>query len=355
MRIQKDNIVIRSATIEDAIWLNQWWNDGRVMEHAGFPHGLGEALEDTMDTIRNWQSNLSQLCMIEIDDKLVGELNYKIKDDKVAYPGWKICDFSYQNQGYGLRIIMILFGFLFTDELINSKFVIDKIVWDTMLENKRAHHVYEKKIGARKVGVRKDFWQDQTGKWRTAVVYEITKEDFFNRIVSSAQVKNKQNDNGSKQEIKSFQEYDYKSFVNMFNSYLLHDLQMELQYPQIEEICAEIREMVRKQVVFLDLMKINNRNIGFIIYQIDSPRSDWCQKEGFGFIREVYIEKDLRGQGLGKLLSAHVEQSLREKNVVQIYLTADNCGAFWNQCGFTKTHEIGYKNQDPIYVKRINL
>jgi len=101
MRIQKDNIVIRSATIDDAIQLNKWWNDGRVMEHAGFPNGLMESLEDTMNNIRSWEGKLSQLCVIEIDGKLVGELSYRIKDDNVAYPGWKICDFSYQNQGYG--------------------------------------------------------------------------------------------------------------------------------------------------------------------------------------------------------------------------------------------------------------
>ena len=41
MRIQKDNILIRTATVDDAVQLNKWWNDGRVMEHAGFPYGLG--------------------------------------------------------------------------------------------------------------------------------------------------------------------------------------------------------------------------------------------------------------------------------------------------------------------------
>src|SRR5699024_1142166 len=100
MRIQQDSIVIGSATINDAIQLYKWWNDGRVMEHAGFLNGLGESMEDTIDNIRSWEGKLSQLCIIEIDGKPVGELNYKIKGDNVAYPGWKICDFSYQNQGY---------------------------------------------------------------------------------------------------------------------------------------------------------------------------------------------------------------------------------------------------------------
>mgnify|MGYP001315926446 FL=1 len=76
----------------------------------------------------------------------------------------------------------MLFEFLFTDENINSKFPIEKIAWDTMLENTRAQHVYENKIGARRVGVRKDGWKDQTGKWRTVVDYELSKEDFFKAI-----------------------------------------------------------------------------------------------------------------------------------------------------------------------------
>lgn len=58
MRIQKDNIVIRSATVDDVIQLNKWWNDGKVMEHAGFPNGLGEALEDTIENIRSWEGEL---------------------------------------------------------------------------------------------------------------------------------------------------------------------------------------------------------------------------------------------------------------------------------------------------------
>ena len=178
MRIQKENIVIRSATIDDAIQLNKWWNDGKIMEHAGFPNGLGETIEDTIENIKSRENKLNQLCIIEIDGKPVGELSYRIKGDK-AYPGWKICDFNYQNQGYGTKIIMMLLKFLFTDEDINSRFSVNKIILDTMLENKRAQHVYEAKIGAKKIGIRENTWQDQVGNWRSAVDYEITREAFF--------------------------------------------------------------------------------------------------------------------------------------------------------------------------------
>lgn len=178
MRIQKGNIVIRSATVEDALQLNRWWNDGRVMEHAGFPKGLGEPLEDTIANIKSWKGPFRQLCMIEIDGRPAGELNYEIQGD-TAYPGWKICDPNCQNRGYGPQIIRMLFEFLFTDEAVNSNGPIERIAWDTMLENKRARHVYENKIGARRVGIRKDCWKDQTGRLRTAVDYEIRREDFL--------------------------------------------------------------------------------------------------------------------------------------------------------------------------------
>lgn len=154
--------------------------------------------------------------------------------------------------------------------------------------------------------------------------------------------------------IKAIKEPDYESFVNMFNSYFLDDFKIELEHSKIEEICLDIMERTKKQVIFLDLMKINNKSIGFIIYQIDSPESDWCQKEGFGFIREVYIDKELRKQGLGKLLVAHVEQALKDKNIEQIYLTSGDSGLFWSQCGYKTTYETGYRNEDPIYIKKIN-
>lgn len=179
MRIEKENIVIRSATTEDAKQLNQWWNDGNLMKDMGFPNGIGESLEDTINNIKNWEGQLSQLCIVEIDRKPIGELSYRIKGDGVAYPGWKICDFSYQNQGYGPKIIKMLLRFIFMDEIINSKYSIEKIVWDTTFENKRAQHVYENKIGAKKINKQENAWKDQLGNWRTAIDYEITREDFF--------------------------------------------------------------------------------------------------------------------------------------------------------------------------------
>lgn len=180
MRIENENIVIRSVDLKDAVQLNKWWNDGEVMEHAGFPNGLGQSLEETTNEIKSWEGKLSQLCIIEIDGKAVGELSYRIKDDGMAYPGWKICDSKYQNHGYGPKIINMLLEFLFTNNEINKVFPIKEVKWDTMLENKRARYVYEYKIKARKIGTNKNSWKDQLGNRRSSVDYSISREMFLN-------------------------------------------------------------------------------------------------------------------------------------------------------------------------------
>lgn len=182
IRIEKNNLLIRSAVEQDAPLLNAWWNDGRVMEHAGFPNGLGESMEETLENIRRKNRDLERhICIIEIDNVPVGELSFQIIEG-VAYPGWKICETGYQNQGYGPKLIIMLFNYLFNNEQLRNIEKIKRIEWDTMLENKRAQHVYETKIGARKIDMLENSWQDQLGRWRTAIVYEITREEFNHRF-----------------------------------------------------------------------------------------------------------------------------------------------------------------------------
>ena len=48
---------------------------------------------------------------------------------------------------------------------------------DTDLENRRAQHVYEL-LGFRRTGIRRDCWQDQLGRPRSAVDYELRPEGF---------------------------------------------------------------------------------------------------------------------------------------------------------------------------------
>jgi len=176
MFIKKDNLVIRSAALEDAQILTDWWNDGAVMAHAGFPNGLGQSLEETMEQIKKNEIKLSQICIIEVENIRIGEMAFNI-GKKFAEIGIKICEVSYQNQGYGKSLLRMLIDYLFTDEKINNVVKIEKIILDTNINNKRAQRLYEK-LGFRKVATNVDAWKNQLGELQTSIDYEMPLEDY---------------------------------------------------------------------------------------------------------------------------------------------------------------------------------
>ncbi len=177
MYIEKDNLIIRSATVKDAEILTNWWNDGEVMAHAGFPNGLGQAIEDTIKQIETNKHKLSQTCIIKYKDIPIGEMSFGIGKN-LAEIGIKICQVQYQNQGFGSILIKMLIEYLFTDPDLNNKVKINKIILDTNLNNKRAQHVYEA-IGFKKVATNINAWKDQLGEYQCSVDYEMTLEDFL--------------------------------------------------------------------------------------------------------------------------------------------------------------------------------
>lgn len=165
MELQHGNILLRDATKEDAKQLAEWWNDGAVMAHAGFPNGLGTTEEEVAEDIG------TGALIIEEAGKPIGEANYRIVDDKVAKIGIKICVFDCQNRGIGKIVLSMLIRYLFDNGF-------DKIVLDTNMKNKRAQRVYES-LGFRKVRVNIDSWTDQVGKLQSSVDYELLETDFI--------------------------------------------------------------------------------------------------------------------------------------------------------------------------------
>lgn len=164
MELQHGNILLRDATKADAKQLAEWWNNGAVMAHAGFPNGLGTSEEEVAEDIG------AGALIIEEAGKPIGEANYRIVDDKVAEIGIKICVFNCQNRGIGKIVLSMLIRYLFDNGF-------NKIVLDTNLENKRAQRVYES-LGFRNVRVNIDSWTDQVGKLQSSVEYEVVEKDF---------------------------------------------------------------------------------------------------------------------------------------------------------------------------------
>jgi RimJ/RimL family protein N-acetyltransferase len=173
MRLENDSLVLRSARPADAQILTDWWNDGKVMAHAGFPLGLHTTQAETAALISR-QSSRSRLLILEWDGRPIGECSYRV-DGSTAEIGIKICDFEMQNRGIGRRALKMLISTLFTLTDSAGNRLVEKIVLDTNTKNLRARHVYES-LGFRLLEIRENSWQDQLGEWQSAALYELERQ-----------------------------------------------------------------------------------------------------------------------------------------------------------------------------------
>lgn len=171
MLLKHNELTIRNATAADTPQLEKWWNDGRVMAHAGFPIGLGTTAGDIAAKIAQ-DTDENRRLILELEDRPIGEMSYCAIEGGAVGIGIKICDFSLHEKGLGKQYLSMLIRSLFED------FGYGKVVLDTNLKNLRAQHVYER-LGFKKVRVRENSWTDQLGEPQSAVDYELSPEDFI--------------------------------------------------------------------------------------------------------------------------------------------------------------------------------
>ena len=170
MRLTYHDLCIRNAEAEDCVQLAQWWNDGKVMAHAGFPNGLGTTAGEIRGQIKDNCDDTSRLLIIEYKGSAIGEMSYSDQGNHTVEIGIKICSAEHQEKGLGRTVLSMLIG-----ELFSMGFT--KVILDTNLTNTRAQHVYEK-LGFQKVGVRENSWKNQLGELQSSVDYELTSEHF---------------------------------------------------------------------------------------------------------------------------------------------------------------------------------
>ncbi|MCL2187285.1 MAG: GNAT family N-acetyltransferase [Defluviitaleaceae bacterium] len=174
MNISKKNLTIRNATPADAEQLCIWWNDGKIMAHAGFPKGLGETPENIRNSLAKDTDETHRRLMIELNKTPIGEMNYRNLGNATAEIGIKICDFTQQGKGMGTTLLEMFMEALFT------QLGYEKIVLDTNLKNTRAQHVYEK-IGFTRLRLNENSWADQLGVSQSSIDYEMHKKNWLTR------------------------------------------------------------------------------------------------------------------------------------------------------------------------------
>ncbi|MCL2227935.1 MAG: GNAT family N-acetyltransferase [Oscillospiraceae bacterium] len=172
MNLIQGNLTIRNARLSDAEQLCVWWNDGKIMAHAGFPNGLNEHPEKIRESLAKDSDETHRRHVIENNGTPIGEMNYRNKGEGVAEIGIKICDFTQQEKGLGTNLFAMFIDALF------SYYRYNRIILDTNVKNIRAQHVYEKKLGFTHVRMRENSWTDQLGEPQSAIDYELTKADW---------------------------------------------------------------------------------------------------------------------------------------------------------------------------------
>ena len=153
MNIKYDQLCIRNAEKKDCEQLAKWWNDGKVMAHAGFPNGLGTTATEIKKQIVNDSDETRRRLMIVYKNTLIGEMSFYV----------------YENAKIVLSMLI--------EELFHMGAQL--IFLDTNLNNTRAQHVYEK-LGFKRIAIHCDSWKNQLGELQSTVDYELTKGDFCN-------------------------------------------------------------------------------------------------------------------------------------------------------------------------------
>ena len=78
--------------------LAKWWNDGKVMAHAGFPNGLGTTATEIEKQIVNDSDETRRRLMIVYKNTLIGEMSFYVYENAKYEIGIKICEFDYQEK-----------------------------------------------------------------------------------------------------------------------------------------------------------------------------------------------------------------------------------------------------------------
>ncbi|MDE6586512.1 MAG: GNAT family N-acetyltransferase [Clostridia bacterium] len=90
-------------------------------------------------------------------------------------------------------------------------------------------------------------------------------------------------------------------------------------------------------LIRIEIMQDDSEYAGFVIFQCDRIENEWCPREGWGDIREIYVIPSKRKNGLGKFLLYTAEMKLREDGTEKCYaLPSENSEGFFTACGYLK-------------------
>ena len=108
---------------------------------------------------------------------------------------------------------------------------------------------------------------------------------------------------------------------------------------------------------FLKIVFLEDEPIAFCYAKIDKIGDKGVVRANWGYIMELFVKKSHRRKGIGKELISKCESFFKEKDVQNIWLTADAVTGipFWLANDYSDTGEISTENNQKILTKSLKL
>ena len=337
MNLAKENVTIRNAMASDAEQLSIWWNDGSIMAHAGYPNGINTTAEEIRNSRATDTDDTHRRHIIEIDNRPIGEMNYRNKGDGIAEIGIKICDTTQREKGLGTTLLAMFIDALF------MYYGYEKIILDTNVDNKRAQHVYEKKLGFKFVRLNENAFRDQLGKPQSSIDYEITKKDWISAHNSGrSQIASR--DCTPYIHIRQEQPTDHFAVES-----LTRDAFWPFRWDGLQ-ICDEhlLVHRLRKCDAFIPelnlIAELDGKPAGHIIYTISKVIDDADNAYNMLTFGPLSVHPDYQSRGIGQALMRHsfkIAKDLGHRAV--IIFGHPN---YYPRVGFYRAAEFGLTTSD---------
>ncbi|MCL1948627.1 MAG: GNAT family N-acetyltransferase [Turicibacter sp.] len=328
MNLIENQSLIRLATMKDASLLCNWWNDGQVMAHAGFPKGLGLTLSQVENQLEINPLKKLHLFILEFEGSPIGEMNVRDEGDGIASIGIKICEEAFQSKGLGQVYLKLFLRWLFEEKSFR------KIVLDTSLKNIRAQKAYEK-VGFEKVGVRHQVWLAPSGEWFDVVDYELTKQNWKRAM--------EMKDNGL--EIRLATVEDIPGIIRVCSEGVRHtEGSQNLGTPEMIE--ASILEYYHEERLEKEVQEISNHWNGYYVAVLDGK----VVGAGGGGLHDattselyvLYLDTTLKRQGIGTHLLNAITADQKKRGATTQWVSV----AKGNQMGIPFYEAKGFEFQE---------
>lgn len=144
-------------------------------------------------------------------------------------------------------------------------------------------------------------------------------------------------------QIRKISDFSEPSFQTAFQKYFD---ELEIKVTDWAGLWEEMNRGENRAYIALE----NDEVIGFLQFT-EIQLTNWFFTQRLGFIREFWVDKQLRNSGIGTQLLEITEKHFLENGIYQAILTTDSANEFYGQRGYVKSEAIRAANRQSVYVK----